>query len=199
MLVEHFRSRKRTPHVVHRIDRDTSGLVVFAKDAGTQQALKAQFIRRGPERVYLAVVLGHPSPPTGTWRDRLAWDRDGLVQRQAHGRDPRGAEAVSAYRVIERLPGAALLEVRLHTGKRNQIRVQAALRGHPLVGERQYGAHSGRGPGPPAPRFARQALHAWRLGFDHPVDGRRLAFEAPLPSDMTALLERLRDRGRPAL
>jgi 23S rRNA pseudouridine1911/1915/1917 synthase len=199
-LLAYLRSRKRTPRVVHRIDRDTSGLVVFAKDTRTQQALKEQFIRREPERVYLAVVRGRPSPEEGTWRDHLAWDRTSLVQQETDSRDPRGVEAVSRYRVVEPLTGASLIEVRLHTGKRNQIRIQAALRGHPLVGERQYAApaEAGGGDGSVVP-FRRQALHAWRLRFEHPADGRPLGFEAPLPPDMVRLLQALRPpaaRGR---
>jgi 23S rRNA pseudouridine1911/1915/1917 synthase len=192
-LLEHLRSRRRRPHVVHRIDRDTSGLVVFAKDARMQQALKEQFIRREPERLYLAVVIGHPSPAEGTWRDHLAWNRASLVQQETHVRDPRGVEAVSRYRVVEPLTGASLIQVRLQTGKRNQIRIQAALRGHPLVGERQYVGLAGAGAGDRAAlRFHRQALHAWRLEFEHPSDGRPLGFEAPLPEDIARLLEALR-------
>ena len=194
-LLLHLRSRRRTPHVVHRIDRDTSGLVLFAKDARTQQVLKEQFIRCEPDRVYLAVVTGHPTPAEGTWRDHLTWDRASLVQRQTHGRDPRAVEAVSRYRVVEPLRGAALIEVRLHTGKRNQIRIQAALRGHPLIGERQYVALAAASGGEGAAfRFHRQALHAWRLGFEHPTDRRPLGFEAPLPDDMALLVDTLRTR-----
>ena len=193
-LTAHLRSRKRTPHVVHRIDRDTSGLVVFAKDARTQQTLKEQFVRREPERVYLAVVTGHPSPAQGTWRDHLAWDRASLVQQETDARDPRGVEAVSRYRVVEPLAGAALIEVRLHTGKRNQIRIQAALRGHPLLGERQYVGLAAVSDRAAAVRFHRQALHAWRLGFEHPTEHRPLVFVAPLPQDITRLLETLRTR-----
>ena len=139
LLEEHFRPRgKRRPFVVHRIDRDTSGLVLFAKDPDTQQRLKDQFKRREPERVYLAIVYGHPSPPSGTWRDHLVWDRRALIQKETHPRDPGGKEAISDYRVIETFRGASLLEVCLRTGKRNQIRIQARLRGHTLVGERRY-------------------------------------------------------------
>ena len=199
-LLAHLRSRKRTPQVVHRIDRDTSGLVVFAKDARTQQALKEQFIRREPERVYLAVVRGHPSPAEGTWCDHLAWDRTLLVQQETHGRDPRGVEAVSRYRVVEPLTGAALIEVRLHTGKRNQIRIQAALRGHALIGERQYVRLAAESGGEAADvRFHRQALHAWRLGFEHPAEHRPLAFEAPLPHDIALLVRTLRGRSSSAV
>ena len=186
----HLRSRgKRRPMVVHRIDRDTSGLVIFAKDPGAQQRLKAQFLRREPERVYLAVVYGHPSPASGTWRDQLVWDQRSLIQRRTQAADPRGKEAISEYRVVERFEEASLIEVRLVTGKRNQIRLQARLRGHTLVGEQRYtyGPEEIRGI-----EFGRQALHAWRRGFTHPGDGRELRFEAPLPADMEELIRRLR-------
>ena len=190
LLDEHLRShRVQRPLVVHRIDRDTSGLVVFAKTPAAQAHLKAQFLRREPERVYWAVVYGRPEPPEGTWRDRLAWDRTALVQKAAHPRDPRGTEAVCRYKVLERFRGTSLIEVRLHTGKRNQIRIQARLRGHPLVGERRYVSAL-----EPHARisFPRQALHACRLSFRHPRDGRSLSFDAPLPADLAGLLARLR-------
>ena len=186
-LVEgHLRTHgKRRPQVVHRIDRDTSGLVVFAKTGAAYTHLKAQFEQRQPERRYLAIVHGRPAPAQGVWRDRLVWDGDVLIQRIARDGDRRAKEAVSEYRVSQPLKGAALVEVGLVTGKRNQIRVQAAVRGHPLVGEKQYTTHS-------APiAFARQALHAWRLGFTHPSTGRALTFEAPIPDDLAALIRRL--------
>ena len=188
-LERYLRPQRRRPFVVHRIDRDTSGLVVFAKDPRTQQALKKQFIRREPERIYLALVYGHPEPQKGTWRDHLVWDRQSLIQKRTHPRDPQGAEAVCDYRVVEELRDTSLLEVKLQTGKRNQIRIQARLRGHTLVGERRYVY------GPDALRsiaFPRQALHAFRLAFRHPVDGREMRFEAPLPEDLRLLLARLR-------
>jgi 23S rRNA pseudouridine1911/1915/1917 synthase len=190
LLEEHLRSRgKRRPFVVHRIDLDTSGLVIFAKDAVAQATLKSQFKRREPTRLYQAVVYGHPDPPEGTWRDHLVWDETALVQKQASPRDPRAREAISVYRVLETFGVASLIEVRLQTGKRNQIRLQAALRGHSLVGERRYVS----GPDRLHPiEFPRQALHAHRLVFRHPTDGRELRFEAPLPADMTDLISRLR-------
>jgi len=180
---------KRRPFVVHRIDQDTSGLVVFAKDAASQSRLKAQFKRREPERVYLAVVHGHPSPASGRWRDHLVWDEKALIQKQTHPRDPRAQEAISDYRIVERFRDASLVEVRLHSGRRNQIRIQARLRGHTLVGEKRY-TYGPEGLRPI--QFERHALHAWRLAFDHPVDGRRLRFEATPPADFAALLQRLR-------
>ena len=189
LIEDHLRSHKRRPFVVHRIDRDTSGLVVFAKDARTQQRLKAQFKRREPERVYLAVVYGHPEPPAGTWRDRLAWDDTAMIQKETDRRDPQGKEAISEYRTIESFAFTSLIEVRLHTGKRNQIRIQARLRGHTLVGERRYTF----GPDHLRPlAFPRQALHAYRLAFQHPANGRPVQFEAPLPDDLIALLAQLR-------
>jgi 23S rRNA pseudouridine1911/1915/1917 synthase len=189
-LEDHFRSHgKRKPLVVHRIDRDTSGLVVFAKHARAQQALKDQFRRREPERVYLAVVYGTPSPASGTWRDHLVWDDKALIQKETHPNDPQASEAISHYRVLEAFDTASLVEVRLTTGRRNQIRIQARLRGHTLVGEKRYTY------GPDAIRsiqFERQALHAFRLSFRHPSDDRPLTFEAPPPADFEALLARLR-------
>ena len=192
LLEDHLRGhRHRRPFIVHRIDRDTSGLVLFAKTLRAQEALKEQFRRREPERVYVALVYGHPTPPAGTWRDVLAWDKTALIQRETHPADPRGKEAVAEYRVIESHDDTSLVEVCLHTGKRNQIRIQARLRGHTLVGEQRYIY------GPEAIRpidFPRQALHARRLTFHHPADHRELRFEAPLPEDFVSLLKQVRRR-----
>lgn len=190
LLEQRFRSHgKRRPFVVHRIDQDTSGLVVFAKDPTSQQRLKAQFAQRQPERVYLAVVYGHPSPADGTWRDVLVWDTKALIQKATHPRDPRGSEAIADYRTVERFRDAALIEVQLRTGRRNQIRVQAKLRGHTLVGEERYvyGTEALR----PIP-FGRQALHAYRIGFVHPLEDRDVLVEVPPPADFQDLLLRLR-------
>lgn len=189
-IERHLRpSGKRRPLVVHRIDQDTSGLVVFAKDADAQARLKAQFKRREPERVYLALVYGHPSPASGQWRDHLTWDEKALIQKSTHPRDPNAQEAISDYRVVERFKDTSLIEVRLQSGRRNQIRIQARLRGHTLVGETRYTY----GPEILRPiQFERHALHAWRLAFEHPRDARAVRFEAPLPADFAALLQRLR-------
>lgn len=190
--------------IVHRIDRDTSGLVVFAKSFSAQQKLKHQFERREPERIYHAFVYGQPSPDSGVWRDELVWDQEELKQKPANDptrnrangptKTPKEAEKQEAecrYRVVEKYAEAALLEVTLITGKRNQIRIQAGLRGHPLIGERQYVYQY-----KPVNRieFPRQALHAMRLGFRHPLDGRKLSFEAPLPTDLQTLQKQLRTR-----
>jgi 23S rRNA pseudouridine1911/1915/1917 synthase len=208
LLADHLRDAARVrAHVVHRIDRDTSGLVLFALTPEARDHLKAQFERRTPERVYLAVVHGVVQPPAGTWRDTLVWDKARLVQKRAHVHEERAKDAVAHYRVMEQHERAAILEVSLVTGKRNQIRVQAGLRGHPLVGERIYrfGFDSPASPKPrsgeggPKPRggedgidFPRQALHAARLAFTHPKTRRRVEFTAALPDDLRLLVERLR-------
>jgi 23S rRNA pseudouridine1911/1915/1917 synthase len=195
-LMDRLRSRgKRKPLVVHRIDRDTSGLVVFATRADAQQRLRDQFRRREAGRVYLAVIYGCPSPRTGTWRDHLVWDQKALIQKETHPRDPRGKEAISNYRVVEAFDQVSLIEVTLVTGKRNQIRLQARLHGHTLVGEQRYvyGPDHLR----PIP-FPRQALHALRLALKHPRTGRPMQFEAPIPADLRELLVRLRSRDRRA-
>lgn len=194
MLREQMRKGDRwRPLVVHRIDRDTSGVVLFAKDPRAQAQLKERFRRHEPERVYWAIVYGRPNPPEGTWRDHLVWDQNALIQKETHPKDPRAAEAVADYRVLESFRDTSLIEVRLQTGKRNQIRLQARLRGHMLIGEQRYVY------GPDSLRtvsFARQALHARRLQFRHPETDKTMDFVAPLPKDMEDLLARLRKSGR---
>ena len=183
---------KRRPFPVHRIDQDTSGLVVFAKAGSAQQALKDQFRRREPARLYWAVVYGTPEPAEGTWRDFLVWDERALIQKETHPKDQEGTEAISQYKVLEPFQETSLIEVDLRTGRRNQIRIQARLRGHTLVGEDRYVY------GPETLRpiaFGRQALHARRLTLRHPADHRLLDLEAPPPADFLELLTRLR-RGR---
>ncbi|MFO7692339.1 MAG: RluA family pseudouridine synthase [Vicinamibacterales bacterium] len=180
-------------HVVHRIDRDTSGLVLFARTAEARDALKEQFERRTPVRVYQTVVEGVVRPARGRWSDQLAWDAAQLRQRKAHATDAGGKEAVAEYRVMEQFALAALVQVSLVTGKRNQIRVQAGLRGHPLLGERQY-RFGAPAPAPDLPNPGRQALHAWRLGFRHPSTGRPVMLAADLPEDLRRVLAALRSR-----
>jgi 23S rRNA pseudouridine1911/1915/1917 synthase len=192
LIERHLRShRTRRPLVVHRIDKDTSGIVVFAKHPAAQAALKEQFLRRAPERVYRAIVYGRPNPASGTWRDRLVWDRRALIQKETHPHDPRGKDAISEYQVVESYRDTSLIEVRLVTGKRNQIRIQARLRGHTLVGERRYVF------GPESLRpvtFGRQALHAYRLTISHPSSGQSLRIEAPMATDLVELIDTLRAR-----
>jgi len=156
--------------VVHRLDRETSGLLVFARSVDVKRWLQQQFEARRPERVYVARVEGIVRAPTGTLTSRLAEDRTLRVRPTRDRR--RGREAISQYRVLERYRDATLLEIQLHTGRRGQIRAQLAALGHPIVGDRAYGGH--RDP------LRRVCLHATRLGFDHP-DGRRFVFESAPP------------------
>jgi 23S rRNA pseudouridine1911/1915/1917 synthase len=156
--------------VVHRLDRETSGLLVFAKSPRVKQALQVQFEARTPERVYVAVVEGVVRAPEGTLTTRLAEDR---ALRVRPARDPRpGREAISRYRVLERRRDTSLVEITLVTGRRGQIRAQLAGLGHPVVGDRAHGSR--RDP------LRRVCLHATRLGFTHP-DGRRVVFDSPPP------------------
>lgn len=188
----HWRSHgHREPLAVHRLDRDTSGPVVFAGSLAARHVLKEQFASRTPERVYLAVVHGAPDPPNGTWRTWLSWDPRARVQRPVPARRPGSFEALAHFACVERFAATALIEVRLVTGKRHQVRVQAWLAGHPLVGERVY-----TGPPVPVPEspvaFSRQALHGRRLGFLHPRTSERLIFDVTPPPDFCELLEHLR-------
>jgi 23S rRNA pseudouridine1911/1915/1917 synthase len=181
---------KRKPQIVHRIDRDTTGLVIFAKTAQAQDHLKEQFLHREPQRIYRAIVYGHPQPASGVWQDYLRWDDKFKTQRVSYPDHPQAKQALSRYRALEKFAQTSLLEISLVTGKRHQIRVQAALRGHQLVGEKMY--LSAKQP-QRLIEFQRQALHAFRLEFRHPLTGRLLRFEAPLPEDFAFLLKRLKE------
>lgn len=176
--------------LVHRLDKNTSGLLVVARNAASQLALGRELLARSVERRYLAVAEGRMIAGE---RVDLALGRDPR-QRLRQAVRPDGRPAVTHLRVRERFPAHTLVEARLETGRTHQIRVHMAAIGHPLVGDRRYGA---RGVAPPdatpaeasAVRgFARQALHAYRLGFTHPASGQALAFTAPLPADLRDLL-----------
>lgn len=156
--------------VVHRLDRETSGLLVFAKSFRAKERLQEQFQERTPERIYVARVEGSVRGQEGTLTSILDADRSLRVRSSRDAR--RGKEAITRYRVLERYPAATLLELSLVTGRRGQIRAQLAALGHPIVGDRAYG---GRGD-----QRRRVCLHATRLGFVHP-NGRRVVFESPPP------------------
>jgi 23S rRNA pseudouridine1911/1915/1917 synthase len=169
--------------VVHRIDRFTSGLVLFGRTERAAGALVEQFADRSATREYLALCEGVPRASHARLESRLVENPRSLKMETAR-RGQRGAAAVCFYDIEERLPGAALLRVRLETGRRNQIRVQLAGIGHPVVGDRAYGN--------PSPLIPRAALHAARLAFRHPGTGDLLRLECPLPPDMRRALRRLR-------
>jgi 23S rRNA pseudouridine1911/1915/1917 synthase len=170
-------------HVVHRIDRFTSGLVVFARTHTAYLELKTQFKNRTPERVYLAIASGEVQPDHGRLVHSLA-EHEKSLKVHVVPKGSVGKLATLSYRVLERFPGATLLEVRLETGRRNQIRVQLAATGHALVGDVTYGE--------PSPLLQRVALHAHKLALEAPRGAKHLRFESPLPDDMRRLLRRLR-------
>ncbi len=185
LLDEFLTSKKCRALTVHRIDRYTTGLVVFAKTERARDHLVAQFKARTPERVYLAVARGS-LPDEGTLRHKLMLGKAGFRQFAVRS---GGADAVTHYRVIERLPGVSVLEVRLETGLKNQIRVQFMEAGHPLAGDRHYERAEGE-----EKYLDRQALHSWKLSFIHPASGKKITAEAPLPKDISGMLEKLRTR-----
>ncbi len=157
--------------VVHRLDRETSGLLVFAKTPAVKRALQLQFEKRTPTRVYVARVEGIVRDAEGMLRSRLAEDR-GLRVRPT--RDAaRGREAITRYRVVESYRDTTFVELALVTGRRGQLRAQLAALGHPVVGDRAHGARDDP--------LGRVCLHATRLGFVHP-DGRRVVFESRAPA-----------------
>ncbi|HMV68938.1 MAG TPA: RluA family pseudouridine synthase, partial [Myxococcota bacterium] len=187
-LHAYLKPRGREPQVCHRIDRDTSGVVLFATQERVGEALRDQFAKHEPERTYWLAVHGVPEPREGTWEDWMMWDKGRLLQRVV-GPDVPGAMLARAhYRVVQAFADAAILEVRLDTGRRNQIRVHACERGHPLLGERLY---LPRGFRPGRWALPRQALHARSVVFRHPVTGVTIKVEAPLPPDLEVLVRRL--------
>lgn len=174
------------PGIVHRLDKDTSGLIIVAKTAPAFRHLARQFRDHSIVRQYLAVVAGHPAPPAGriaTDLGRSARNRQKIAVQAAGS----GRHAITNYRTVQTFAAAALVECQLETGRTHQIRVHMAHIGHPLVGDPVYG--QGR-LGALCRRldFHRQALHSARMEFTHPLSGARLRFESPLPADIQALL-----------
>ncbi|MFC7498003.1 RluA family pseudouridine synthase [Enterovirga sp. GCM10030262] len=183
------------PGIVHRIDKDTSGLLVVAKTDIAHEGLSAQFAAHSIDRRYRAIVAGVPNPPSGTIDAplaRSAANRKKMAIVGARGAGDRGKRAVTHYRLLEPLREAALVECRLETGRTHQVRVHMTSIGHPLLGDPVYG----RG------RivhnhllnqldFKRQALHAAELGFLHPVSKENLSFKSAVPSDMQELFRAL--------
>jgi 23S rRNA pseudouridine1911/1915/1917 synthase len=174
------------PGIVHRLDKDTSGAMVVAKNESAMLGLAEQFKRGDVRKEYVAIVRGVPSPASGrleTLIGRSPHDRKKMSARPASGR-----VAVTNYRVEEAFGNVCLLRIRIETGRTHQIRVHMAHIGHPVVGDRQYGGRHAHA----WPAADRQMLHAALLAFRHPRDGRPLEFKAPIPADMLALLARLR-------
>jgi 23S rRNA pseudouridine1911/1915/1917 synthase len=190
----------RRPGIVHRLDKDTSGLMVVAKTEVAHQALSRDFALRRIDRAYAAFVWGVPAPPAGEIAGNIGRSAANRKKMAVVG-EGRGKPAVTRYRVEHSFQAqAALVECRLATGRTHQIRVHLAHRGHPLIGDPLYGTRAGRavarggGVGPEIAAFPRQALHARLLGFNHPAGHGHLVFESPPPADLDKLranLERL--------
>jgi 23S rRNA pseudouridine1911/1915/1917 synthase len=175
--------RRPSLYALHRLDWDTSGLLLFARSRRAYEALEAQFQTRTIERVYTAVATGRVEPDEGRFESRLLEDPRTLKVRSTR-RPGEGKPAITEYTVTERLPSATVLSVRLRTGRRNQIRVHLAEAGHALVGDRSYGKAT--------TLIGRTALHARALRFIHPVTRKPVAFESSLPRDMRHLIKTLR-------
>jgi 23S rRNA pseudouridine1911/1915/1917 synthase len=179
------------PGIVHRIDKDTSGLLVVAKSDAAHEGLARQFADHSIERRYLALCNGHPRPASGRIEGKIGRS-DANRKKMAVLPDDssRGKHAITHFKTLQLLKGCALIECRLETGRTHQVRVHCASIGHALLGDPIYG----RTPAQLRPvlkqlSFDRQALHAASLGFVHPVTKENLRFEAELPGDMQELID----------
>jgi 23S rRNA pseudouridine1911/1915/1917 synthase len=183
ILNTHLKALMKTPaqqvFIVHRLDRETSGLMMFARTESAQAALQRDW--KGVIKRYLAVVEGLPADAQGTLKDRLVEGKSLMVHRVEEG----GELAITHYRVLRAKGARSLLELTLETGRRNQIRVQLAALGHPVIGDRKYGAKIG----PKTDPARRLALHACELKFRHPVSGAPMEFHSALPARLKALID----------
>jgi 23S rRNA pseudouridine1911/1915/1917 synthase len=177
-------AKGRGAFAVHRLDRGVSGLLVFGKTQQIVRQLKDQFAASKPQREYVAIVTGQLKQKEGTFESLLATDKD--LNRFSTEDESIGQLAITHYRVVARLDGATLVQVRLETGRRNQIRVQFAEAGHPVLGDPRYRPELAQHPRWP---YQRLALHARLLGFAHPVTGQELRLESPLPAEMERFLK----------
>lgn len=177
ILNEHLKALEKSPmqqaFIVHRLDRETSGLMIFARNESVQSALQRNW--KSVTKKYLALVEGTPSRAEATLKDHLMETRSLVVHRVAIG----GDLAITHYRVLKKCGDRSLLELTLETGRKHQIRVQLAAIGHPIVGDKKYGARSD-----PARRLA---LHSCELTFRHPISGASMEFRSPMPDRLKAL------------
>ena len=184
LLAAELRSQRERAFVVHRIDRFASGILLFAKTKAARDALVRQFLEHRPVRQYLAVVRGHLAQKEGTLVHHF--QRHGMFQKLRRERDPQAARAELSYRVERTLRNASLVRITLGTGLQNQIRVQFAAIGHPVVGDRKYSPDEAA-----EHRIDRVALHAARLEFVHPRSGERIAIDSKPPADFQSLVKAL--------
>lgn len=182
-LDQYLRTSRRQAGVVHRLDRGTSGLLVFGKDQRTAHDLQAQFRIHKAEREYAVIVAGTVQSDQGTFASRLGTTKS--LQRHSVRHDEEGEDAVTHYRVERRLTGATYLRANLETGQRNQIRVHFSESGHPVLGDERYRPDLATHPRWKARRLA---LHAAVLGFQHPHSQEPLRFETPLPPEFERFL-----------
>jgi len=188
------------PGIVHRLDKDTSGLLVVAKADASHQALSQQFHVHSVQREYLGLVVGHPFGEQGRMDSPLG--RDPFHRKKISSRTRSGRRAVTDWRVEKHFRAFTLIRFTLHTGRTHQIRVHAAESGHPIVGDRVYGGQRNRTLGPSLSVEERESLkalnrlflHAEVLGFHHPETGSFLRFSAPLPPELLQILDCLRHR-----
>jgi len=185
------------PGIVHRLDRDTTGVMVVAKTDAAQWKIARQFERRQVEKVYLAIV--HGTPDLDADRINAPLGAHPTIREKHAIRPEIGKQAVTTYEVIETFRGFSLLKLSPKTGRTHQVRVHLSYIKHPVVADQTYGGKrvypwqlEDREPAVEEPVIARCALHAWTIGFTHPTSGRPVRFEAPLASDMQTLLEMLR-------
>ena len=171
------------PGIVHRIDKDTSGLLVVAKNDLAHQSLAEQIACHSAAREYQAIVVGAPREDQGTIAQPIGRHK---VDRKKMAIVPEGRHAVTHYQVLKRFRGYSLLAFQLETGRTHQIRVHMASIGHPIIGDPLYGLKKDR-----FSSLDGQCLHAWRLSLDHPRTGERMVFEAPLPEYFTAILNKM--------
>jgi 23S rRNA pseudouridine1911/1915/1917 synthase len=193
-LVHHFGTLSQAggedrPGIVHRIDRDTSGVLLVARTDAAHQSLARQFASRTVEKVYLAVVHGSVKRDSGRITAPIA--RDPVRRTRMTARIAAGRAALTDYEVIGRYDKFTYLRVRIGTGRTHQIRVHLASIGHPVAGDPLYGAPKGV--------LARQFLHAFRISFDSPAGGRRVTVEAPLPGELAAFLDTIMKEGSASL
>jgi 23S rRNA pseudouridine1911/1915/1917 synthase len=174
--------------IVHRLDKDTSGLIVVAKNQAIRQALQAQFKARKVGKVYLALVEGHPQPEQGLIEAAIGRDPN---HRKRMAVLPGGRDAITAYQVLEYLARHSLVRVEPQTGRTHQIRVHMAFIHHPIVGDRVYGYRKQRLP------LKRHFLHAQQIRFRHPQRGQTVEFHADLPLELATLLAQLRAQTPP--
>jgi len=189
LLSQDLKPRRERALVVHRIDRFASGVLLFAKTMRDRDALVRQFLAHAPVRQYLAVVRGHIAAKEGKLVHYFR--KEGMHQKVSTEGDRKAAKAELSYSVERSLRGASLVRVMLLTGLQNQIRVQFAALGHPVIGDRKYSAQEAS-----ERRIARVALHAASLQFIHPRSGETVSLESDPPSDFQSLLQALSPPGR---